>query len=410
MSLYVRNASVWERSHALDAKTRLQVSKFNYVGTTFVVLGAVVHPILAIVGAILLAHSAGLVRRTPNTRPYFDRNVIANFESFNEATAREYLGFWGDDLTSMYHDFRWPDTIIVGEDDDVSKRYGVDGTKAFLSMLYSHKLGEKLTRSEEFWGWSYSTASKVLQAAEKWYTENHSWRLTALRFFIPRLKLYNQCLKRKIRSHNDNVPDEARFASCFLDRTSVRVAMPTVTPTHGWWFQKLFWNVKSKFHCLAFQGVTGMDGMLMHFYGPVMGRRNDNYLLLESDFDALFLLLQQGNRVIYWAYTDQGYGWNWILCWPAHHGPGVTLLQRVDNLIMGSCRVTVEWTFGQLKRLSTLTHHVARNMKILGNRCKIHEKTAALLYNSKVCLHGSQTSLFFECPVPNHRNYFFVNW
>ena len=53
-----------------------------------------------------------------------------------------------------------------------------------------------------------------------------------------------------------------------------------------------------RFNALKFQAVVASDGLILHLYGPVEGRRNDLTMFQESNLseilnDALFIDWQQ---------------------------------------------------------------------------------------------------------------------
>lgn len=62
-------------------------------------------------------------------------------------------------------------------------------------------------------------------------------------------------------------------------------------------------------HGLAYQPITGPNGMFLDFFGPVCGRRHDSYILLKSGFnDRMRNLADQLNMPHrYYAYGDAVY-------------------------------------------------------------------------------------------------------
>ena len=135
--------------------------------------------------------------------------------------------------------------------------------------------------------------------------DNHGHRLTNLAFFVPRFKMYNDAIRWRIVTMNgDRLPPGAELCVSFLDRVSCRIYCPFVP----WLWQRQWWNFKSKFHYLAFQAMTFPDGVAGFEYGSMI------------------------------EYVRA-----------AHHWVHVTALQTPWNLVMGSCRIGVEWVFGKLK-------------------------------------------------------------
>jgi len=150
-----------------------------------------------------------------------------DFDSFDEATAREWLGFDFIHIEELHDQLHWPDFIFV-EESDPSKSFSVDGKKAFLFLLYQHRKNTDFTVCETFWGWRYSTSSRILRAAEQWLVDNHGHRLSEVDYFQYRFPLYNAALLRKIEENGDQIPLEAVDCCGFVDRCSFRVAKPSV--------------------------------------------------------------------------------------------------------------------------------------------------------------------------------------
>ena len=201
-------------------------------------------------------------------RPWFDSGKIVNIESFDIATSHEELGFKFKHLGRLYDVFQWPDTIRVDSGgEDRSKDYDVNGEKAFLFFLARSYKCHVLTSTEQFWGWSYQTASRFFLASEKWMVDNHGHRLTNLAFFVPRFKMYNDAIRWRIVTMNgDRLPPEAELCVSFLDRVSCRI----YCPFGPWLWQRQWWNFKSKFHYLASQAMTFPDGVAGFEYGSMI--------------------------------------------------------------------------------------------------------------------------------------------
>jgi hypothetical protein len=231
--------------------------------------------------------------------------------------------------------------------------------------------------------------------------DNHGHRLTDLTFFVPRFPMYNAAIRWRIVTKNgDQLPPEGELCMSFLDRVSCRI----YCPSGPWFWQRLWWNFKSKFHCLAYEAMTFPDGIAGFVYGSMIGRHNDNYILNESALDEILEEVQMGNETKYWTYTDRGYTSKEYIR-AAYHGPNVTLFEQVCNLIMGCCRVGVEWFFGKLKSRSGVMRDLD-NMKVNMTQVDYHVKSGCLLTNTHTFLYGSNASLHFECLPSQLEEYF----
>ncbi|KAF7343289.1 DDE Tnp4 domain-containing protein [Mycena venus] len=143
-----------------------------------------------------------------------------------------------------------------------------------------------------------------------------------------RLKVYAAAI------HARGSPLDSIFA--FIDCTIRRICHPT-------WFQRQAYNGHKKFHSLKYQALMLPNGIIGHLYGPVEGRRNDNFLLTESTLlDALAEFAHQEDvdedtpieRRYFQIFGDPAYGVGphimspLFRCWGTHsRGAGV---ERTD--------------------------------------------------------------------------------
>ncbi|KAF0720857.1 hypothetical protein AaE_010263 [Aphanomyces astaci] len=67
----------------------------------------------------------------------------------------------------------------------------------------------------------------------------------------------------------------------FIDGTKIQTCRITATGD-GANLQKQIYSGHKRIHCLNYQGVTAPDGICVHFFGPVEGRRHDATMLRES--------------------------------------------------------------------------------------------------------------------------------
>jgi hypothetical protein len=261
-------------------------------------------PVL-VAGLGLMIWAIRLNIKRSSVAPPVNKNGVIDFDTFDGPLAREYLGYDFDHLKPLFTALRFPARLKVGGNIDPSKNFFVCGKLAFLFMLYRVKNREKLTLSQELWGYQYSVLSRVFRAAEKYLVDTHGHLLEDLAFFVPSFAIYNTVIQRRITKNRDVVPPEGRRCVGFLDRTSVGIARPE----GDWAHQQLYWNKKSKMHCLAYQSLIAPDGMIMHFWGPIAGRHNDNLLLGNSDINRLMMDAQDAFGILqyYWCYTDRGY-------------------------------------------------------------------------------------------------------
>lgn len=151
------------------------------------------------------------------------------------------------------------------------------------------------------------------------------------------------------------------------------------------------------------------DGLFSHFYGPRVGRRNDNRLLRASGLARLIHkrnLYQQQRRVNrqYRIGLDSGYGFNHRGFLRARSYFGNPAQRRTFRL-MSRMRVSVEWGFGRIQNLWNYCAHSSqlRSLQTQPGKCY---SVAALLTNIHTCLYqSSQVSTYFNCQPPRVYDY-----
>ncbi|ETV69901.1 hypothetical protein H257_14500 [Aphanomyces astaci] len=92
----------------------------------------------------------------------------------------------------------------------------------------------------------------------------------------------------------------------FIDGTKIQTCRITATGD-GANLQKQIFSGHKLIHCLNYQGVTAPDGICVHFFGPVEGRRHDATMLRESGL----IKYLGGRRNVFWGkamYGDPAYG------------------------------------------------------------------------------------------------------
>jgi hypothetical protein len=314
-------------------------------------------------------------------------NTTWKIDDFHDAEIRERFGFDSvAHLHRLHTALGWPDQLLAGTG-AAPKQYYVDGEQALLFMLERDHCATKYSIMEFVYGTSYNSICEQTLAAERWLVDTHRHRLEDLAFFQTRFALYAERIRHKIESRYDDVPPEADKLIGFLDRVSMRIAKPS----GNWAFQRLFYSVKSAYHCLAYQGVCAPDGMIIHFWGPAAGKHNDRLLLTESNFNGLLENLQllpngelPDQEDLFGVYTDRGYDNNTCVR-AARHGPLVDAEDVMFNNILSAVRIAVEWSFATLRAMSKLLHS-SWNMRLQAEAVDLHVKAAVLLGNARTTL------------------------
>ncbi|KAG3148852.1 hypothetical protein PC128_g5724 [Phytophthora cactorum] len=119
----------------------------------------------------------------------------------------------------------------------------------------------------------------------------------------------------------------------FIDGTKNAVCRLSSRPGTKENLQRQVYSGHKRVHCLNYQAVVTPDGLAIHFWRPIEGRRHDVTLLHES---KLIDYLEE-HKAIFDGYTIYGD--------PA---------EQLFNSRMSSVRPAVEWKFKELKTLWAL--------------------------------------------------------
>ncbi|KAF0691137.1 Aste57867_17581 [Aphanomyces stellatus] len=178
----------------------------------------------------------------------------------------------------------------------------------------------------------------------------------------------------------------------FIDGTKLQTCRISATGD-GDNLQKQIYSGHKRMHCLNFQAVSAPDGICIHFFGPVEGRRHDTTLLRHS---RLFEYLARHPDVFYlkFIYGDPAYGISQFLQ-TGFKGANLSELQREFNKWMSRVRQAVEWNFKIMKTLwSFITFKNLSKIRLSPVAKIVH--VAMLLTNCHCCYFGgNQISSFF---------------
>jgi hypothetical protein len=125
------------------------------------------------------------------------------------------------------------------------------------------------------------------------------------------------------------------------------------------------WGACFKSFKEGFGSIVTPDGIVLHFFGPVEGRRHDLTLMRESKLDDLFADPRARGYHIYGdaAYPNRGY------LISGYKGENLSPEEMQFNMLMSKCRESVEWGFkDSAVNWAFLDFH--KNLKVL--RCTPH--------------------------------------
>ena len=113
--------------------------------------------------------------------------------------------------------------------------------------------------------------------------------------------------------------------------------------------QKQVYSGHKRIHCLNYQAVSAPDGICIHFWGPIEGRRHDSTMLRRS---KLFEYLAQHPELflLKFIYGDPAYGITKFIL-SGYKGVNITQAMKEFNKLMSRVRQSVEWNFKIMKSL-----------------------------------------------------------
>ena len=116
-----------------------------------------------------------------------------------------------------------------------------------------------------------------------------------------------------------------------------------------------FYNGWKKIHGLKWQTADLPCGMIFHAFGPATVRRNDLWMLGESNLDSQLHVLQAGMAKKYRLYGDSAYsvsGLQYVVArWDTDIPHSDIRTRRIkENAVISSCREAIEWDYNDIKR------------------------------------------------------------
>jgi len=96
-----------------------------------------------------------------------------------------------------------------------------------------------------------------------------------------------------------------------------------------------------KDHFMNFQSIVSPEGLLLHFYGPIEGRRHDMKVYHESGMDGILSEDLLINGVQYRIYRDKA---EVVLLWMQVGYTGELTVDQVENkAAMNALRIVMQW-------------------------------------------------------------------
>lgn len=134
----------------------------------------------------------------------------------------------------------------------------------------------------------------------------------------------------------------------FIDETVIEIAKPGDEEQ-----QRVVYNGHKVKHALKYQIVSAPEGMILHVYGHIKGRRQDWTLWLRRGFEEQLLEMLMIHFKQYCIYRDSCHNDREFLSVPAQDSSLIPAQQTL-NTAMTSARFTVQWIFKQFKQYWTV--------------------------------------------------------
>ena len=215
----------------------------------------------------------------------------------------------------------------------------------------------------------------------------------------------------------------------FIDATIRRVCRPSVG-------QQAAYSGYRKYHAVKYQNLVAPDGLIVHQFGPVEGRRSDPWIVRASHVINLMVhafrfpitaatiaqhtpaapgapaahIAEAGGAFIqYCAFGDKGYFTNPTGALIAAYrrppeGVPLTPAEQAFNTAMAGGRIGAEWLFLKTVQKNAYLDNY-KQMKVFGTPVGLYYTAATLLTNVHTCMYGSETSSFFKIQPPTLDEY-----
>ncbi|KAF4137475.1 DDE superfamily endonuclease [Phytophthora infestans] len=330
---------------------------------------------------VLVEDAAVLFARSPIPRPVLTLKGNFNFNALSDGDCRFNFRFWKRDVIRLHkalrleEDYKLPSRLRVGEVEGLCvllRRLAYPGRYGDLAVMFGRSPSALCLIFRFMVDLIYTKCSKLLALECGILSLSRCGAYAAA--VVARGSPIDRCIG-------------------FIDGTVRGIARPVRN-------QRQCYNGHKRKHALKYQGVMAPDGLFIDFYGPVLGRRHDVYLLRVSEF-LQRLVSVHGES--YCLYGDPAYP-NRPTLQVGFKGSRLSRDQEAFNGAMSAVRVSVEWGFGGITRLWPYVD-VKVSSKLLLSPVGKYYLVAALLTNFRNCTSPNQISRFFGVSPPSLETY-----
>ena len=249
-------------------------------------------------------------------------------------------------------------------------------------------------------------------------------------FFSGRFEMYSEAIRKKVNDvhmskdagNQPLFPTAGTFLPfAFIDGNCTGTCTPGTGPTrpgpdaprrpNANRIQEAFYNGWLHKHGIKHLALDGPDGLAIFCFGPSSLRRNDLYLLAQSEADehvrvAQAHLIQDDDLVLRVMYGDSIFPWR--TCLRSRYNASI-FDPRKDwkddvDAAMSSVRELVEHHYGEADQMWPFMAY-EKKLKISNMPLKAIYTSKMFLRNCYVCLYGNKTSERFNCQPPILEDY-----
>ena len=174
---------------------------------------------------------------------------------------------------------------------------------------------------------------------------------------------------------------------------------PHTRPVRG---QRQCYSGYKKLHGIKFQSVVGANGLIVDFYGSIVGRRGDGYLLRRSGFLARMAALVAAEGAAFYVYGDPAYALSQYIL--RGFKGAMSPAQQQFSTEMSRVREVVEWGFELIIRDWTYLDY-RKNLQIHKQARRPCPKPCALCCRvHSVCLAAHRSPLLCRGALDEHED------
>lgn len=309
----------------------------------------------------------------------FNFNGLSNFECVAN------FRFCKSDIERMVRAVSWPTSVTRTS----RNGYGTSPILATCILLRRFATPCRWIDLELLFGKQTSHMSEIFWECLERFIDNRGHLLTG--------EISQSFLAEKSATYAAAVYEKAKaMSNCvgFIDGTVLAIARPK-----GNRLQNVVYNGHKRRHALKYQAMVTPDGLILHAYGPMEGRRHDWTLYVRSGIEEQLSVCLMVNGVQYCIYGDSGYNRRVFMEVP-FDGSNLTAGQRAFNEAMSTVRVTVEWIFKEIK-LYWASVDFKRKLRVEESPAGMLYLGAMLLTNMRNCCYPNTVSQYFNVTPPS---------